>query len=190
MGHCAEALLRENDLAMCHLSALKMHKLLWPSDSTFRNLILWQHTRMKISMCMCCIFVVGLFEKVKICKLSKRPLIGDSVYIMVVVVQSLSYTGLFCDPVDCSPPGSSVREISQARILEWVAISSSRKSLQPRDWTWASCIAGRFFTTESLRKPKYVMVPLCSGTSYNTEMKVVDFFLHQYRKISKIKFIF
>ena len=74
-------------------------------------------------MCMCCIFVVGLFEKVKICKLSKRPLIGDSVYIMVVVVQSLSYTGLFCDPVDCSPPGSSVREISQARILEWVAIS-------------------------------------------------------------------
>lgn len=94
MGHCAEALLRENDLAMCHLSALKMHKLLWPSDSTFRNWILWQHTRMKISMCMCYIFVVGLFEKVKIWKLSKRPLIGDSVYIMVVVVQSLSYAGL------------------------------------------------------------------------------------------------
>ena len=33
---------------------------------------------------------------------------------------------LSCDPVDCSPPGSSVRGISQARILEWVAISSSR----------------------------------------------------------------
>ena len=37
-----------------------------------------------------------------------------------------------CDPVDCSPPGSSVRGILQARILEWVAISFSRGSSQPR----------------------------------------------------------
>ena len=37
------------------------------------------------------------------------------------------------------PPGSSVHEIFQARILEWVAISSSRGSSQPRDWTWVSC---------------------------------------------------
>lgn len=41
---------------------------------------------MKISMCMYCIFIVGLFEKVRIWKLSKRPLIGDGVYIMVIVV--------------------------------------------------------------------------------------------------------
>ena len=40
-----------------------------------------------------------------------------------------------CDPVDCSPPGSSVRGIFQARILEWVAISSSRVSSQPREQT-------------------------------------------------------
>ena len=40
-----------------------------------------------------------------------------------------------CDPVDCSPSGSSVHGISQARILEWVAISFSRGSLQPRDRT-------------------------------------------------------
>ena len=39
---------------------------------------------------------------------------------------------LFCNPLDCSPPGSSVHEISQARILEWVSISS-RGSSQPRD---------------------------------------------------------
>ena len=45
-----------------------------------------------------------------------------------------------CDPMDCSPPGSSVHGISQARILEWVAISFSR------DQTWVSCNAGRFFT--------------------------------------------
>ena len=48
-----------------------------------------------------------------------------------------------CDPMDCSPPGSSVHGILQARILEWVAISSSRGSSQPRDGTWVSCTAGR-----------------------------------------------
>ena len=41
-----------------------------------------------------------------------------------------------CDPMDCSPPGSSVHEILQARILEWVAIPFSRGSSQPRDQTW------------------------------------------------------
>ena len=49
----------------------------------------------------------------------------------------------FCDPVDCSPPGSSVLEIFQARILEWVVISSSRGSSQPRDRTCISCIGRR-----------------------------------------------
>ena len=38
-----------------------------------------------------------------------------------------------CDPTDCSPPGSSVHEILQARVLEWFAMSSSRRSSQPRD---------------------------------------------------------
>ena len=38
-----------------------------------------------------------------------------------------------CDPMDCSPPGSSVYDILQARILEWVAISFSRGLSQPRD---------------------------------------------------------
>ena len=51
-----------------------------------------------------------------------------------------------CDPVDCGPPGSSVHGIFQARILEWVAISPSRGSSQPRDRTLISCIAGGFFT--------------------------------------------
>ena len=51
---------------------------------------------------------------------------------------------ILCDPVDCSPPGSSVRGISQARILEWVAISFSRGSSQPREPT-SPALAGRFF---------------------------------------------
>jgi len=54
-----------------------------------------------------------------------------------------------CNPMDCSLRGSSIHDILQARILEWIAISSSRGSSQPRDRTHVSCIsciAGRFFT--------------------------------------------
>ena len=50
------------------------------------------------------------------------------------------------DPMDCSPPGSSVHGIFQARILEWVAISFSRGSSLSRDRTRVSRIAGRGFT--------------------------------------------
>ena len=57
------------------------------------------------------------------------------------------------DPVDCSPPGSSVHGILQARVLEWVATSFSRGSSQPRDQTQVSCIAGGFFTAEPPEKP-------------------------------------
>ena len=46
-----------------------------------------------------------------------------------------------CDPMDCSPPGSSLHGISQARVLEWVAISYSRGSSQPRNQTYISCIS-------------------------------------------------
>jgi len=42
---------------------------------------------------------------------------------------------ILCDPLDCSPPGSSVHGIFQARMLEWVAISSPRGSSWPKDWT-------------------------------------------------------
>ena len=56
------------------------------------------------------------------------------------------------DSMDCSPPGSSVHEILQARVLEWVSISYSRGSSQPRDQTWVPCIAGRFFTIWAIRE--------------------------------------
>ena len=52
-----------------------------------------------------------------------------------------------CDAMDHSPPASSVHSIFQTWILEWVAISSSRGSSQPRNQTCISCIAGRFFTS-------------------------------------------
>ena len=55
--------------------------------------------------------------------------------------------------MDCSLPGSSFHGISQARILEWVAIFFSRGYSWPRNWTYISCIEGRFFTAEPTGKP-------------------------------------
>ena len=55
-------------------------------------------------------------------------------------------------PVDCSPPSSSVHGILQARILEWVAISFSRGSSRPRDRTQVSHIAGRCFNLCTTRE--------------------------------------
>ena len=62
-----------------------------------------------------------------------------------------------CDPMDCSLQCSSVHGIIQARVLEWVAISFSRGSSQPRDRTWVSCIAGRCFTIWATREVHNVM---------------------------------
>ena len=56
-----------------------------------------------------------------------------------------------CDPMDCSLPGSSLHVILQARVLEWVAISFSRGSSQPRDRTRDSHITGRRFNLWATR---------------------------------------
>ena len=64
------------------------------------------------------------------------------------------------DPMDCSRSGSSVHGLSQARILEWVAISFSRGSPWPRDRTQVSCTAGGFTTTVTPGKPT------CINTGY------------------------
>ena len=74
-----------------------------------------------------------------------KPQILEKVKVLVSQCPTL------CDPMDCIPPGSSVHGISQARILEWVAISFSRGSSPPRDGTWVSCIAGRVFTVWATR---------------------------------------
>ena len=61
--------------------------------------------------------------------------------------------------MDCSSPGSSVRDILQARILEWVAIPLTKGSSQSRDRTYVShvsCTAGGFFTAEPPGKPLYL----------------------------------
>ena len=61
-----------------------------------------------------------------------------------------------CNPIDYSLPYSSVNGIFQAKILEWVAVLSSRGSSWPRDRThvsWGSCISGGFFTADPPGKP-------------------------------------
>ena len=76
-----------------------------------------------------------------------------SYYIVNEVTQSCP---TLCDPMDRSLPGSSVHAIFQARILEWVAISFSRRSL-PRNWTRVSRIVGRCFTFWATREVLFLL---------------------------------
>ena len=77
--------------------------------------------------------------------------------------------------MDCSPPGSSVHGILQARILEWLAIPFSRGSSQPRDQTWASCISGRFFTIWASKEAAIVDLP-DSGIEHRSLTSQADSF--------------
>ena len=72
---------------------------------------------------------------------------------------SCSVVSNSCNPMDCSPPGSSVHGISQARVLEWVATSFSRGSSRPRDQTQVSCIASGFFTIWATGKLRMFRTP-------------------------------
>ena len=80
------------------------------------------------------------------------------IFTVIFAMPACSVASIMSDalrPKDCSPPGSSVHGILQVRTLEWVAMPSSRGSSQPRDWTWVSCTAGGFFTTESPSYPQF-----------------------------------
>ena len=71
----------------------------------------------------------GRYHHLKIC-----------VYSSIAAVSLLTHARLSCNPIDCSPPGSSVHGISQVRILEWVVISFSREFFWPRDQAHVPCI--------------------------------------------------
>ena len=74
-----------------------------------------------------------------------------------------------CDPMDCSLPCSSIHETSQARILEWVAISFSRRSSRPKDLTWVSRTVGRCFTIWAAREVGHCWVfQICWHTECST----------------------
>ena len=73
---------------------------------------------------------------------------------LLVCAQSLSHVRLFVTPWTVAHQAPLSMGILQARILEWVAMPSSRASSQPRDQTQVSRIAGRFLTSELSGKPK------------------------------------
>ena len=77
--------------------------------------------------------------------LNDDKMVGQSLLVLGLAV-SCSGMSDSLDSTDCNLPGSSVHEISQTRILEWVAISFSRVSSLPREQAWAYCVGGRFIT--------------------------------------------
>ena len=85
-------------------------------------------------------------------------LIGWSSICVLCMLSHFSPVQL-CDPMDCSPPDSSLHGILQSRILEWVAMPSSRESFWPRDWTHISCIGRWFFTNEPPGNPEEITNP-------------------------------
>ena len=85
-----------------------------------------------------------------------------------------------CDPIDSSLPGSPVLGILQARTLEGVAISFSKGSSQPRDWTWVSCLVGRRFNLWATREVPHaskVMLKILQTSTWtgNFQMFKLDF---------------
>ena len=79
---------------------------------------------------------------------------------------------LFFNSMDCSLPGSSIHRISQARILEWGAVSFGRKPSQSRDQTCTYCFTGRFFTTKPPGKD------FCFDTCFEISQNI-DYFLKE-----------
>ena len=92
---------------------------------------------------------------------------------------SLQLAPTLCDPVDCSPPRSSVHKGLQARILEWVATPSSRGSPQPRDRTSISCVScigrGLFTTSATWEAPSLYYLPQKSPWSPREIVFCADF---------------
>ena len=95
--------------------------------------------------CKWSLIIFGLY-----CWLCKEDKISNAYFVCVLAVQS---SPTLCDPMDCSPPGSSVYGILQARILEWVAIPFSRGSSQPRDLTQVSALQADSLPSEPQKKP-------------------------------------
>ena len=77
-------------------------------------------------------------------------------YILSYESASTSVVSFSLWPMDCSPPRSCFHGILQARILEWVAMLSSSRSSQTKEWTSVSCIASRFFTVWATRVYIYI----------------------------------
>ena len=83
--------------------------------------------------------------------------IGTGTYTLLIVFSHSVYLTL-CDPTECSPPGSSVPGISQARILEGMAISFFRGSSRPRDRTCISCVSRQVLYHRVIREAHTLLI--------------------------------
>ena len=109
-------------------------------SSTSSTKWIWQHTE-RIMQCNQVGFIPGMQGWLNTCE-SINTMYCSNKYCEALITQVMSD---LCDPLDCSPPGTSIHEILQARMLEWVAVSFSSGSSWSRDRIWVSCTAGRFF---------------------------------------------
>ena len=82
-----------------------------------------------------------------------------------------------CDPMDSNPLGSSVHGVFQARILEWIVISFSRGSSQPRDWTQVSHTVDRRFAVWATRE---VLITPYRKTQMNVLANPMSFYVSMY----------
>ena len=88
---------------------------------------------------------------------------------MCTCAKLLQLYATLCNPVNCSLPSLSVHGILQVRILEWVAMPSSRGSSWLRNWTHicVSCSASGFFTAEPVGKPPLLLGGTCNFSENN-----------------------
>ena len=102
-------------------------------------------------------FTAALFTITRIGKQPKCPSTEERIKKMWYkdtskCAKSLQSCPTLCNPMDYSPPGSSVHVILQARILEWVVMPFCRESSRPRNWTRVLCIVGWFFSVWATRE--------------------------------------
>ena len=90
----------------------------------------------------------------------------------ICVCESISHILLFCNPMDCSLPGSSVHGVLQARILEWVAVSFSRGSSPSKYQTQVSALQADSFPYEPPGKPSVQMESVNFSPTPSSEHQV------------------
>ena len=117
----------------------------------YRALSMIIQTFISVSFQICTLKQVFCRVSRSLVKLGKGDHFGFKKHCAVLCLVAQSCMTL-CHSMDCSPPGSSVQGVLQARILEWVDIPCFRGSSLPRDRTWISSVASRFFTAEPAGK--------------------------------------
>ena len=94
------------------------------------------------------------------------------IVVRIGAVQSLSCVRPFCNPMECSPPDSSVHGSFQARILQSVAIPLSRGSSRPRDQIWVSCIGRLILYSWAILQSK--SIPVCDVSRNESGSKDIN----------------